>query len=157
MRKTDSAEVIREWSTVPGILQEASNGLSPDELDQMVESSGMSVRETIHHLAEANVVAASMIIAAAGKDGATYDWSWLYPNREWVDRMKYADLPIEPAIRLVEALNQQIANLVEANPKVLEHTVTVFDSPGADKYQLTIAAIMKLEVDHAREHLGDLV
>jgi len=117
----------------------------------------MSVRETVHHLAEANVVAASMIIAAAGKDGCTFDWSWLYPNREWIDRMRYADLPIEPALRLVEALNQQIANIIQVNPKVLDHTITLFDTPGGDTYTMTIAAIMRQEVDHAGEHLGDHV
>lgn len=156
MREPDSAEVVREWSKVPEILRHATKGLGEGDLDRLINSSGMSVRETIHHLAEANVVTASMIIAAAGKDGATFDWSWLYPNREWIDRMKYADLPIEPAMRLVEALNEQIANLVEVNPNALDHTVTVFDTPGGDTYQLTIAAMMKQEVDHAREHLGDM-
>lgn len=151
------SDVVREWSKLPRILQRASHELSDLELDRVVESSGMSVRETVHHLAEANVVAASMIIAAAGKDGCTFDWSWLYPNREWIDRMRYADLPIEPALRLVEALNQQIANIVQVNPKVLDHTITLFDTPGGDTYTMTIAAIMRQEVDHAGEHLGDHV
>jgi hypothetical protein len=116
----------------------------------------MTASETVHHIAEANIVAASMIIAAIGKDGATYDWSWLYPNLDWVKRMGYANAPIEPAVELLRALNVHIANLVKANPKVLKRKVTLFDTPGGETYTMTVEEIMQHEVTHAEEHLGEL-
>jgi len=116
----------------------------------------MTVAEVVHHITEANIVAASMIIAAIGKDGATYDWSWLYPNSEWIDRMGYAKAPIKPAVETLRALNQHIANLVAANPKVLKRKVTLFDTPGAKTYTMTVEDIMRHEAEHADEHLSEL-
>jgi hypothetical protein len=116
----------------------------------------MTAGETVHHLAEANIVSASMIIAAIGKDGATYDWSWLYPNSEWMDRMGYAKAPVGPALSTLRALNEHVANLVKINPEVLKRKVTLFDTPGGETYTMTVEEIMRHEVDHAKEHLGQL-
>jgi hypothetical protein len=116
----------------------------------------MSAHETVHHIAEANMVAASMIIAAIGKDGTMYDWSWLYPDLEWVKRMGYAKAPIEPAVATLNALNKHIASLVKANPKVLKRKVTLFDTPGGETYTMTVEEIMRHEVRLADEHLGEL-
>ena len=132
------------------------DGVSKAQLDRRAEPDAMSAAETVHHIAEANIVAASMIIAAIGKDGATYDWSWLYPNLEWVKRMGYAKAPIEPAVTTLRAMNEHIANLVKANPKVLKRKVTLFDTPGDETYTMTVEEIMRHEVSHAREHLNEL-
>ena len=116
----------------------------------------MSIHETVHHIAEANLVAASMIIAAIGKDGATYDWTWLYPNLDWVKRLGYAQAPIKPVIKMIEGLNEHIANLVQANPKVLQCKVIVFDKPGSKKYKMTVEEIMNHEFGHAVDHLKEV-
>lgn len=131
--------------------------MSKVRLSRRAKRDSMNAAETVHHIAEANIVAASMIIAAIGKDGATYDWSWLYPNLDWVKRMGYAKAPIKPAIAMLRALNEHIANLVKANPKVLKRKVTLFDTPGGETYTMTVEEIMQHEVSHADEHLGELM
>ena len=116
----------------------------------------MTAAEIVHHITEANIVAASMIIAAIGKDGTTYDWSWLYPDSAWMKRMGYAKAPINPAIQLLSALNEHIGNLVKANPKVLKRKVTLFDTPGGETYTMAVEEIMRQEIRHANEHLIEL-
>lgn len=148
--------LLRSWRQIPKRIERTVDGMSKPQLNRRVEHDSMTAHETIHHIAEANIVAASMIIAAIGKDGTTYDWSWLYPNLEWVERMGYAKAPTEPAVALVRALNQHIANLVKANPKVLKRNVTLFDTPGGERYTMTVEEIMRHEVSHADEHLGEL-
>jgi hypothetical protein len=71
-------------------------------------------------------------------------------------RMGYAKAPTGPAIATLRALNEQVANLVKVNPKVLKRKVTVFDAPGGPTYTMTVEQIMRHEVSHADEHLGDL-
>lgn len=116
----------------------------------------MSVHETVHHVVESNIVAASMIIAAIGKDGTTYDWTWLYPNLEWIKRMGYANVPIKPAVKMLDCMNEHIANLVRVNPKVLKRKVTLFDTPGGDTYTMTVEQIMSHEASHAIDHLKEV-
>jgi len=148
--------LLRSWRRIPRKVEKAVAGLSRAQLARRARKDVMSPHETVHHIAEANIVAASMIIAAIGKDGAAYDWSWLYPNSDWMKRMGYAKAPTGPAIATLRALNEQVANLVKVNPKVLKRKVTVFDAPGGPTYTMTVEQIMRHEVSHADEHLGDL-
>ena len=149
-------ELLKSWRQIPRNVGRTVNGLSKAQLTSRRAPESMSPHETVHHIAEANVVAASMIIAAIGKDGATYDWSWLYPNLEWVKRVGYAKAPIEPAVAMLRSMNEHIANLVKANPKVLKRKVTLFDTPGGETYTMTVEDIMRQEVSHADEHLDEL-
>ena len=149
-------ELLKSWRQIPRNVEGTVNGLSKAQLNRRKTPESMSAHETVHHIAEANIVAASMIIAAIGKDGATYDWSWLYPNLEWVKRMGYAKSPIKPAMKALRALNEHIANLVTADPKVLKRKVTLFDTPGGATYTMTVEEILRQEVSHAVEHLGEL-
>ncbi len=116
----------------------------------------MSIHETVHHIAEANIVAASMIIAAIGKDGATYDWTWLYPNLDWVKRLGYPQAPLKPVIKMLDGMSEHVANLIRVNPKVLERKVTLFDKPGGKKYTMTVEEIVRHEIEHALGHLKEV-
>ena len=159
MRERSNSSVdslLRAWRQIPTHVEKLVDGMSKQQLSRRSKRDAMTAGETVHHIAEANIVAASMIIAAIGKDGATYDWSWLYPNSDWMERMGYAKAPIEPAIELLSALNEHIANLVKANPKVLKRRVTLFDTPGGETYTMTVEEIMRHEVSHADEHLNEV-
>src|SRR5688572_10784003 len=147
---------VDEWLRLSETIEKAIAGLSDDELDRRAKKDAMSPRETVHHLAEANIVACSMMIAALGASGSVYDWSWLYPDTRWVKRMGYGKAPIEPAIAALKGLCRQLANIINARPDALQCEVKVFDSPGAETYALSVAAILQQELDHAAEHLGAL-
>ena len=148
--------VVNEWLRLPETIEKSIAGLTDDHLDRRAGKDGMSPRETVHHLVEANIVACSMMIAALGASGSVYDWSWLYPNTRWVERMGYSKIPVEPALAALKGLCRQFANLINARPDALRCEVRVFDSPGAETYTLTVAAILQQELDHAAEHLGEL-
>ena len=156
MKNPTQQDAVTGWIGIPGLLRQAIGGLSEGELELRGEREGMSIRETVHHLAEANIVAASIMIAAIGKNGCTYDWSWLYPDRAWVGRMGYETAPVEPALNIINALCTQIANLVTVNPEILTREVHLFDAPGEEIYSMTVADIMRQEIDHAAEHLSDI-
>lgn len=148
--------VVDEWLRLPETIEKAIAGLGNDELDHKVRKDAMSPRETALHLVEANIVACSMMIAALGASGSTYDWSWLYPNSAWIERMGYGNAPVEPALAALKGLCRHFANLINARPDALRCEIRLFDSPGAETYTLSVAGILRQELDHAAEHLGDL-
>jgi hypothetical protein len=149
-------DAVNDWLRIPEMIEEAIAGLSAAELDLSAGSDAMSPRETVHHLVEANIVASSMIIAALGASGCTFDWSWLYPNTAWVKRMNYDTAPIDPALATLRWLCQHISNIVRAKDDALQCEVRLFDSPGAETYSMTVETILRHEVDHAEEHLLEI-
>ena len=149
-------KLLRSWRKIPRQVEKTVRGVSKEELESRKGRKYMSIHETVHHVVEANIVAASMIIAAIGKDGATYDWTWLYPNADWIKRLGYAKAPIKPAIKMLDCMNEHIANLVRVNPKVLKRKVTLRDSPDSELYTMTVEQLMDHEVSHAIDHLKEV-
>ena len=152
----EDMDVLAEWKQIPKLVDallaettEANldSAFGPDEL-------GLTRRQLVHHIAEANVVAASIVIAALGSPGCTYDWSWMMPFGAWLERLDYAHKPIAPARRLLEVLNTYVAEQIAPLPDGLEREVCLRDAPDAELRRITVADVLKQEIDHAREHLG---
>lgn len=131
-------------------------GLTEDDLDTRGGSNGWSIRETVHHLVEANLVAAGIVIAALGKTGCTFDWSWLNPDLAWMERMGYKTAPVEPAIETLRALTKHLSGLIDAAPNATRREVKLLDAPGAELRVVSVAEILAEEVRHVTEHLREL-
>src|SRR5262245_40649154 len=149
-------DVIAEWRTLPALLESAIAGCSGADLDERVgpDELGLTRRQLVHHLTEANVVAASIVIAALGSPGCTYDWSWMMPFGAWLERLDYARKPIEPARRLLDALNAYVAAQIEPLPDGLVREVCLRDAPGAELRRVTVADVLRQAIEHVREHLA---
>src|SRR5688572_19136236 len=104
--------ILTAWQRIPGDINDLIAGRSDEELADLPGSEGLSVKEVVHHLAEANIVAAGMIIAALGASGSTYDWSWLWPDPAWAKRLGYDKAPVGPALEALKGLIGHISNLV---------------------------------------------
>ena len=154
--ESNNQDAVNAWLRIPETIEGAIDGLSATELDLSAGTEAMSARETVHHLVEANIVASSMIIAALGASGSTFDWSWLYPNKAWIERMGYGRAPIDPALATLRALCQHVSNIIRAKGDAMQCEVRLFDLPGAETYSKTVEDILRQEVDHAEEHLGQL-
>lgn len=144
-------DVLAEWRKIPAQLDRV---LSTGELDAPFgpEKYGLTRRETAHHIAEANVVAAGIVIAALGSPGSVFDWSWMMPFGPWLERLDYRHKPLEPTRKLVEALNAWVAAQIEPLPDGLERVVLLRDEPGGEPRRATVADVLAQEIEHAREH-----
>jgi hypothetical protein len=146
-------EPVRAWRRIPGMVEAALAGADHTRLDAR-EGDAMTLREVVHHIAEANVVAASIVVAACGAPGCTYDWSWMMPFGPWMERMAYTHKPLASAVRLLGALNEYVAEQVENAPGALAREVLLVDAVGAEPRRVTVADVLHQEVEHAREHLA---
>lgn len=155
-KKPESREVLAAWNRVPRTIDNAIRGLKEKDLDQRGGSEGWSIRETVHHLAEANLVASNIVIAALAMNGYNYDWTWVNPSKAWMRRVGYGTAPVEPAIETLQALCRHISGLVAAKPGALTRRVKLNDAPGATRYVMTVEKILWQEVTHAAEHLQDV-
>jgi len=147
---------LTAYLRLPSRIRAAIRGLEENELDLRGGSEGWSIRETVHHLVEANLIASNMILAALANDGQEFDWTWVHPNKRWMQRLGYDKASVGPAIAMLGAIGKHLAQLLDDRPAALERTVSLNDSPGAERYTKTVEEILAQEVEHAAGHLGDV-
>lgn len=79
--RDDLEEPLAAWVEIPGRIRKSLRDLNESDLRLRGGSEGWSIRETVHHLVEANLVASNMIIAAIATNGCDYDWTWINPDK----------------------------------------------------------------------------
>ena len=149
-----SGDVLRDWQAIPAKIRAAIDGLAEEALDLRGGPDGLSIREAVHHLVEANLVAATIVIAALGKSGCTFDWSWLFPDAAWARRVGYDKAPVGPALAVLAALTAHLAGVIAGGDDRLDREVRLLDAPGAETYTRTVREVLRTEVEHAAEHLN---
>jgi hypothetical protein len=147
---------LKRWASIPGEIRVAVAGLPTRNLDLRGGSEGWSIREYVHHLVEANLVASNSILAALGKPGCVYDWSWVTPDARWMRRLGYDRAPIGTALELLEALCSHVAMVVHAAPGGMRRHVRLRDAPRARLRRRTVRQVLDDEGEHARHHLRDV-
>ena len=149
-------DVLSAWRSIPEVLSGAVRGLDDSQLDLRNPRNNLTVREQTHHLVEAHVVASSIVIAALGMPGSTYDWSWMMPFGPWMDRLPYRSMPLGPSLEALRALNAWLAAVVEGADQGLSREVRLRDSPEAEPRPVTVAELLRQEVDHTEEHVAEI-
>jgi hypothetical protein len=150
------AGTLREWRATPRAIESAISGLSEADLDLRGGFEGRTIREYVHHLVEANLVACSMIVAALGRSGCTCDSTWLWPNCEWMDRLGYASAPVGPALAALQGLCEHVAGVISRAGDVSRRRVRVRDAPRKPLSWRTDEAIVRQETEHVAHHLREL-
>jgi hypothetical protein len=145
---------LAEWRSIAVLVQDRVRGATDAELDRRPGDGAMTLRETVHHIVEANVVAAGIVTAALGSPGCVFDWSWMLPFGPWMENLRYDRKPIAPAVTLLAALNAWVQAQLAPLPDGLQRTVRLLDAPGTEPRNTTVADVLLQEAEHAREHLG---
>jgi hypothetical protein len=146
---------IQAWRSIVPLILDRVQGLIDAELDRPTGENRMSLRETVHHVVEANVVAAGILTAALGSPGSVFDWSWMLPFGPWMEHMRYDRKPIGPSLDLLRALNAYIVAQIAPLPDALQRTVLLVDAPGAKPRTATVADVLLQEAMHAHEEFGE--
>jgi hypothetical protein len=152
----EAVQALQAWREIPWRIERSIEGLSESQLDLRAQDPGLSSREIVHHLVEANLIAATILVAALARNGCTYDWSWVQPGGDWMKRMGYDHAPIQPALAALRSLSEYVSGLIAAAPDGFSRSVQLLDAPGAELYSKTVGGILAQEVEHAAEHLGTL-
>lgn len=151
-----SVQPLSEWLEVSRSLEFALESLTEDDLNCRGGPNGWSIRETVHHLVESNLVACTIVIAAAGTGGCRFDCSWLNPDRAWIQRMGYDRWAVAPALEVLSASCRYVSALLSAAPDALRREITLLGAPGTEPCPMTVEQMIRLEVEHAQHHLREI-
>lgn len=89
---------------------EALRGLEPEALDWRPAPGEWSVREIVHHLADSETISGVRLRRLLVEEAPAIQ---AYDEALYARRLRYAERPIEPALRALEAARATTAQLLE--------------------------------------------
>lgn len=149
-------EALASWEQLPVTIGKSVQDLSPRDFDLRGGPDNWSIRETVHHLVEANLVAATILLAGHAKPGCTYDWSWLTPSAAWMVRMGYHTADARPGLQILSGLCPYVAGLLRASDTAVDSWIMLLDEPGVELRRVSIEEVLRQEVEHAESHLHEI-
>ena len=143
------AELISELAAIPGNMRLSVKSLSPAQLDTPYREGGWTVRQVVHHLADANLNWYSRTKLALTEDAPaikTFDeglWSELPDARQGA---------VEPSLALLEGLNERwvsmFRNLSDGDwQRAISHP---------ERGKVTISAMLPMQVWHGQHHTAHI-
>ncbi|MFO7272810.1 MAG: DinB family protein [Sphaerobacter thermophilus] len=144
-------QVLDLYASGVDALERALDGLSEADLDLAREPGAWTIRQIVHHLADAETAALGGPKFALAEPGRVYHGN-RYSQDVWAERLDYAGRDIGPSVVLFKAIRAHMLQLVRHVPDALErHTV---DASGAPS--LPVGRILGMLASHALEHIEEI-
>lgn len=141
-------EYIAELRRLPSLLREAVAGLDDARLDTPYREGGWTIRQVVHHVADSHLNALIRM-----KHLLTEDYPTLrpYDQDRWAMLADTA-LPPEVSLRLLEALHERMAAVVEAAPDDA-WSRTAYHPENGD---MSFDEVVRNYAGHGRHHVGQI-
>ena len=104
------AQLVARFKVGHAEVLDALRGIAPEELDWRPGPDEWNAREIIHHVADADTMAAARLRRILTEDGPAIA---AYDEQVLAHRFRYRDRPIEPALRAIEALRATTGELLD--------------------------------------------
>ncbi|WP_134701235.1 YfiT family bacillithiol transferase [Ammoniphilus sp. YIM 78166] len=139
---------IREIEAAPSHLRKAVEGLNDQQLDTPYRSSGWTVRQVVHHLADSHMNSYIRFKLALTEQHPTIK---PYREEKWAE-LPDSNMPTEVSLTLLEALHERWVHLLShLSPDELKRT---FNHPDSGEIQL--AWNIGLYAWHGRHHIAHI-
>jgi DinB superfamily len=153
-------EALTEFGKGPDMLEAALTGLSEAGLDQVSGNEGWTIREIIHHLAEADTRQTTFTRIALLSCGHTFEFSWHPGNKAMAAVLNYARLPVAPSLVLFRAnrehFSRMLRGLLDNSPSVWDYYLIAKASPEEDGTRVTVGEWITGMTSHLQEHLVEI-
>jgi uncharacterized damage-inducible protein DinB len=143
-------QLIAEMSETPGRLRAAVNGLSETQLDTAYRPGGWTVRQVVHHLADAQMNWYIRTKLALTEDEPTIK---PYDEARWAELEDARSGPIEASLLLLDGLYQRWVKIFEAMTPA--QWARPFQHP--ERGLLTLEYTLPMQVWHGRHHTAHIV
>jgi hypothetical protein len=132
-------------------LRETLDGLADSALDQRAPDGGWSIRQIVHHLADAELTVLAAIRVALASPGVEYV-SHPYDQEEWAVALHYEARDTGPSLRLIESIRDEVTQLLDVVPNAWNRAVrTPLGGETSVEHFTSMLAI------HTLEHIEQIV
>jgi len=147
--------LMETYETGPEQLDAVLEGLSGSQLDLSRAEGKWTIREIVHHIGDAEDLWETVIKAALGNTGCTFDIKWYIPDNKCAVPLDYANRPIHEAVELFKAVRRYIADMVKHLPNSLERSVIInFDRIREKTF--TVDEMLNWQIQHLEIHLDQI-
>jgi catechol 2,3-dioxygenase-like lactoylglutathione lyase family enzyme len=145
-------ETLELYMQAPSELQSLLEGLKEQELDLSKVPGGWTVRQIVHHLADADAMQLARIKVALAEPGRVWV-SNAYSPQGWSDVVGYSRPAVQPSVDLFRANREHVAALLQHLPPDAWERYTL----NAYGEKTTVGRTISLLATHALEHIDDIV
>jgi hypothetical protein len=154
----DQSAILARYAEGPAELEQALAGLRDEDLDAPPAGGGWTIRQIVHHIADGDDLWKVGIKAALGNAQAefTLEWYWVMPQDSWADRWAYGTRPIDVSLEFFRTTRDHVRQLVAHVPEGWSRSISV-RTPSGETTPLTVGAIVKMQADHLKHHVGRIL
>lgn len=153
----DFEELKSEYAALPDQLEKALEGLSEHQLDIRPAGGRWSIRETVHHLADADLLSNNIIVAALGNPGCTYDQTWYSMDNRIAGPLGYADRPTGPALELFRVAHRRQTEMLNHIGDAADKSLTLKFEKSPEGKNFTVHYLLHSQTHHARHHIRQIL
>jgi len=142
--------LLHQLAEVPDRLRAAVAGLSDEQLDTPYRQDGWTVRQVVHHLADANMnwyVRTKLALTEPNPTVSPYD------EAIWAELGDAREQPVEPSLILLEGLHRRWVALFQSLTE--DQWKRTMVHPERGKFVLDTSLVM--HVWHGRHHTAQIL
>jgi catechol 2,3-dioxygenase-like lactoylglutathione lyase family enzyme len=143
-------EVLALYEAGPAALDAALAGLDDAALDWAQGPGAWTIRQIVHHLADAEATALGKPKFALAEPGRVYQGN-PYDQGRWAEALDYAHRPIAPSLELFRAIRAHMTQLMRHLPDAWERA-----TENADGQPMTAGLAISMLTSHALGHMEDI-
>lgn len=143
------AALAREIGELPSLVEAAVSGLDDRQLDTPYREGGWTLRQVVHHLADAHVNGYARTRFALTEDGYTVK---PYQQDRWAALDDAARAPLAPSLAILRGLHQRWAALLRALPEADWSRTLHHPEHGT----FTVESFAQNYAEHGRHHVGQI-
>jgi uncharacterized damage-inducible protein DinB len=143
------SRILLEIAELPGHLRDAVEDLSDSQLDTPYRPEGWTVRQVVHHLADAHVNSYIRTRFALTVKEPTI---MPFDEEKWAELKDARSGPVEPSLLLLDGVHTRWAHLLESLSESDWQRTLVHPENGV----MTIAKLVSVYAWHGRHHTAHI-
>lgn len=148
---------LNEFSNCADKLHNAVMDIPDHDLDRSLDENNWSIRQIIHHLADAALIWSMFYRQVVGDSGGEFKlgWYWSKTQDEWGEIWKYSQREIGPALELYRSCNQSMVELLRSSDDPGDKHL-LFSFPGEETQTMTVEGTVRWQKIHLKQHLVEI-
>ncbi|HEU5431358.1 MAG TPA: DinB family protein [Thermomicrobiales bacterium] len=149
MTDSERQALLETYRTAPARLAAAIDTLRPEEIDGRPSAEDWTVREIVHHLADAEIISAARLRAILHEDNPSLV---AFDEAGYARRFDYGERPFAGALALLTTVRQSNVEIMERMAP--DEWERAGDHPEYGRY--TIARLLETHAPHAPAHIRQI-
>lgn len=134
---------------IPSLAREAVAGLGDEQLDTLYRPGGWTVRQVVHHMADASMTMYTRFKLALTEDKPLVK---TFEESAWVELADSKRLPVDPALQMLEGVHVRIDAVLRSLPASAFATPFVHPANG----EMTLDQLLSYFSWHGKHHAAQI-